>query len=174
MSTNRKPVVAKLLSFGAGGHMIHATNQTCSGYCSPEDFCALYHWWTHPAGQMSSHWSDYEVPAGGIPCIDKRAAVETPAGRAWAFAGPLVDVDLPDGEAEDCPEPSPFLAAGVAGNAYGSLLGLQAAQRATGAKRCALDSVSIAEYIQGWREHGARIGRAYRNPDGSGRIVWES
>lgn len=164
--------IARLLTFGMGGHTIYGTGSRCQGYEDPESFCPLYHWWAHPAEQMTSHWSSYEVGADGIPCIDVRAAVESEAGSRWVFRGPMCDVNLADGEADILGEVSPLFAGAVAGNSFGGLLMIHEASKATQA-RGALDSVSVAEYARGWRDHGARIGRAYRNADGSGRIVWE-
>jgi hypothetical protein len=174
--------VARLLHFGRGGHTayfsdlgpIKYSNCHLSGYEDPESFCALYQWWAHPRGEMSSHWHDLSVPDDGIPVVDVRGAVETPAGMDWVFRGPMVDPDLPDGAADELCAIDPMMAGAMAGNAFGQLAAFHTAQRASGARRGSLDSVSVREYVDGWREHGARIGRAFRNADGSARIVWEN
>lgn len=155
--------VAKLVCFGRGGHTIdfgryewapgHTATCTLSGYCSPDK-------------PPQSNWED--VIPDGCPVVDKLPAIETAAGYAWVFKGPMVDVDLLDGDCSECPQPSELFAGAMAGNSYGSLLAVHEITRQT-QKRGALDHVSIREYIDGWREHGARIGR-YE----SGRIVWES
>jgi hypothetical protein len=149
-----KKRIAKLVCFGAGGDSVeYGGGCHGSGYGSPE---------RPHAAQIGD---DLEIPDGTY-AIDKRAAVETPEGYSWVFKGPMVNVDLPDGEVDRCPKPDPLFAAAVSGNEYGSLL---AVHQATKRQRAgALDSVSIAEYVQGWREHGARIGR-YQNS----QIVWE-
>lgn len=146
---------------------------THSGYEDPESFCPLYHWWADAAGVMRSHWSNYNVAADGIPVIDKRAAVETLEGGAWVFRGPMVDVSLKDGDVDASPMPSEIMAGALAETAFGGLLAEHVEARVQQKPRSGLDSVSIAEYVQGWREHGARIGRAFRNADGTGTIIWE-
>lgn len=171
--------VARLLSFGRGGHCIDYTSGagvgysrcTHSGYDSPETFGPLTQWWAHPKGEMCSPWSSMTVPPEGIPVIDKLPALATPEGRSWVFRGPMVDVDLPDGGVDCCPQPSEVLAAGVDDD-YRAMLLQQEAARAAG-KRSPLDSVCIAEYVDGWRKAGARIGRAFREADGTARLVWE-
>lgn len=143
----------KLVTFGQGGDTVHyGRGHTCSGYGSPE----------RPHAALGE-----EIP-DGTPVIDKRAAVGTPDGFSWVFRGPMVNVDLPDGEREDCPTPSPTLAAGLEGG-YAVMLARQTVARAASSAPGPLDYVSIAEYVRGWREHGARIGE-YRG----GKIVWES
>ncbi len=141
----------RLVTFGQGGDSTHDDNgSTCSGYGNPD----------------RPHAAEGKDIPDGTPVIDKRKAVDTPEGYSWVFKGPLVNVNLPDGEACYCPEPSPILAAGVSGS-YVGLLGLQAASRATQATRGPLDEVSVSEYVRGWKEHGARIGE-YQG----GQIVW--
>lgn len=146
--------IAKLVTFGRGGDTVHlGKNHTITGYGSPEN--------PHAATP-----SDERLFPDGTPVIDKRQAIETPEGLRWVFEGPMVNVDLPDDEVDMCPEPSPFFAGAVAENQFGTLLAIHHATKRDG-KAGALDSVSIREYIQGWCEHGARIGE-YRN----GAIVW--
>lgn len=143
--------IAKLVCFGRGGDSVeYGGGCRGSGYGSPEKPHAA-----HPD----------EIP-DGTPVIDKRPAVDTAEGYSWVFKGPIVNVDLPDNVVDACPQPSAALAAGVAGNAYGSLLAMQAAH----AKPTPgpLDSVSTQEYIAGWRAVGARIGHYEK-----GVIVWE-
>ena len=65
--------------------------------------------------------------------------------------------------------PSPVFAAAMAeAPGFGSMLASQAAHGFGQETAGPLDSVSISKYINGWRDHGARIGH-YRN----GVIVWE-
>jgi hypothetical protein len=132
----------KLLHFGLGGSTEYATDCQISGYESPDS------WKPNPERDYSD-----------CPVIDVRAAVKTKSGYAWVFAGPLLDLRLADGERDACPVPSPMLAAGLQGS-FKALL----AVRPLGG----LDSVSRSEYIEGWRRHGARIGRV--TPAG---IDWE-
>lgn len=136
-----------LVHFGAGGDTIYFARQegggarTCSGYRDRKDFFAPSRWWTHEHAEREN-----PEPFDGVPWVDCTEAVETPEGRQWVFAGPLVDVELPDGEREACPTDgfAPVIAA-----AWG-MLGAMAAG--------GLDSVSIAEYVRGWAEHGAKVG----------------
>lgn len=154
--------IAKLVCFGRGGHSIdfgridhgsYSSTSRLSGYCSPDN---------PPVSR-----DDCEIP-DGTPVIDKLPAIETEAGYAWVFKGPMVDVDLVDGDCDECPQPSALFATAVAENAYGGLLAVHAVGRLAG-KRGALDSVSLREYIEGWREHGGRIGE-YQG----GRIIWSA
>ena len=148
--------VAKLVHFGRGGDTVHfAKGHECSGYGSPEN--------PHAA----CNHGDTVIP-DGCPVVDVREAVETTEGYKWVFKGPMVNVDLADDEVDECPIPSPLFASAMVegGGSFGGLLAIHAAQRAV-KQRSGLDSVSIREYLDGWREHGARIGE-YQN----GKIVW--
>ena len=152
--------IAKLVCFGRGGDSVeYGGGCHGSGYGTPENPHAA-----RPSDTM-------EIPDGTY-AIDKRPAIETPEGYSWVFKGPMYNPDIPDGDCDPCPVPSELFAAAVTSdpsNPFGQLLTLHEAQKATGRqKRSGLDSVSIAEYVQGWREHGARIGQ-YRD----GVIVWE-
>jgi hypothetical protein len=168
--------IAKLLHFGKRGSTLHYSHQgyrhcESQGYEDPESWVKPFHWWTDPPEKMSLHWHDVEIPAAGIPVVDVRDAVDTPAGHSWVFNGPLLDVDLPDGAVDRLPEVSSLLALGVAGNSFGTLLADHRRTKQT-QDRGSLDTVSLSEYVAGWREHGARIGRFYVE-NGAGRIEWE-
>lgn len=150
--------IIKLVSFGRGGDSTEY-GKGChgSGYGSPER--------PHAADPAK-----HTIPDGTF-AIDKRDAVETPAGFALVFNGPMVDVDLPDGESSECPEPSEIMAGAMSqsGNSFGTLLALQSAHKATKKTPGPLDFVSISEYVAGWRSVGARIGQYT-----AGQIVWEN
>ena len=151
-----KEEVPKLATFGRGGDTLYMTgNCTCSGYGSPER--------PHAAEDCERH----RIPEG-MPAINLLPAIQTDEGFRWAIRGPMVDVNLDDGEVDECPTPSPMLAGAVADNQYGTLLAMQEVSRHKKEKRGPLDQVSISEFIQGWREHGAIIGR-FEN----GCYVWE-
>lgn len=146
--------VAKLVCFGMGGDTVYIDkNTTCEGYGSPER--------PHAAQPREGR-----IFPDGTPIIDKRSAIGTPEGYRWVFDGPMVNVDLPDDEIEECPIPSQLFAQAVAGNAFGGLLAQHLAARSR-KQRSGLDRVSIREYVDGWRKHGARIGHYEGN-----RIVW--
>lgn len=152
----RTPDIAKLVTFGVGGDTVHlGRHNTISGYGNPDR--------PHAAEQDD----DLIIP-DGTPVIDKRPAVKTDRGYRWAIRGPMVDVDLQDGDTDRCPEPGPMFAEAVADNWFGALLSLQSASRDADEARGPLDSVSTAEYVRGWKEHGARIGQYV-----GGEIVWE-
>lgn len=156
-SLPRAPDTAKLVCFGNGGDVVHiGRGHTVSGYGTPER--------PHAARTRD----DITYP-DGTPVIDKRPAIDTDEGYRWVFRGPMVNVNLADDECDRCPKPSPLFAAAVAGNAYGTLLAGQATSRAKGEQRGPLDDVSTAEYIDGWRKVGARVGH-YRD----GAIVWDT
>lgn len=152
MTTN----IAKLVCFGLGGDSVeYGKGCRGSGYGTPE---------RPHAADPSSHI----IPDGTI-AIDKRPALKTEAGVSWVFKGPMVNVDLQDGDCSECPEPSPIFAGAVAGNEFGSLLALQASHRNAGKKTPGpLDFVSVNEFVAGWRALGARIGRYV-----AGQIIWE-
>lgn len=167
---------AKLLQFGKGGYTLYFSKEglrscTSSGYLSPESFVKPYHWWADPPEKLTRHWDGYKFPKEGIPIIDKLPAIKTPSGFHWVFEGPMVDVDLEDGAVSKCPEPSPTMASAVAGNTYGALLTEHKEVKKV-RKHGSLDSVSVKEYVDGWREHGARIGRLFVE-DNVARIEWE-
>jgi len=147
--------IAKLVTFGRGGDTVYYSHGvTGSGYGTPES--------PHAADPAT-----LEIP-DGTPVIDNRAAVLTDSGYAWVFRGPMVDVDLPCGTVDPCPTPSALFASAVQGNAYGTLLNLHAAHKVVSPAPGPLDAVDIQTYVNGWREHGARIGQ-YHN----GVIEWE-
>lgn len=145
--------VAKLVCFGRGGDSVeYGGGCRGSGYGTPE----------------RPHAAEGEVIPDGTPVIDKRAAVETEAGFAWVFKGPMCNPDIVDDEVIACPVPSDALVAGVSGNSYGTLLALQGVHKLASTEPGPLDYVSVKRYVDGWREHGARIGH-YEG----GVIVWE-
>lgn len=148
---------AKLVCFGRGGDSVHyGGGCTGSGYGSPES-------------PHAAKLGDPETFPDGTPVIDKRPAIETKDGFNWVFRGPMCDPDIADGDVSPCPVPSAVFAGAMAesGNEYGSLLALQASHGFEQKQPGPLDTVSVAEYVRGWREHGARIGE-YKN----GQIVW--
>ncbi len=147
---------AKLVEFGRGGDSVeYGGGCSGSGYGTPEN--------PHAAQPDN----DCIIP-DGTPAIDKRAAIDTPEGYSWVFKGPMVDVNLPEGGREDCPQPSALFASAVAGNDYGKLLALQVVHRHKADTPGPLDYVCLSEYVEGWRNHGARIGH-YRDD----QIVWD-
>jgi len=150
--------VAKFIEFGDGGDTVYYGNGCRShGYGSPE----------HPHAAV--HEPPDTILPDGCLALDIRPALETSEGVRHVFRGPMVDVDLEEGEVDTCPEPSMILRAGVAGNSYGSLLALQDVHRQAQPNTPGpLDSVSIAEFVRGWVKLGARVGVVK-----DGEIVWE-
>ena len=150
---------AKLVCFGNGTDVVYyGSGCTGSGYGSPEQ--------PHAAQP-----DDGCIIPDGTPAIDKRPALKTAAGYSWVFKGPLLDPDLPDGSIDHCPDLRESIVARAIlsepENGYAPHLALQLAHK--GPKAGPLDSVSIPEYVIGWKSVGARIGR-YQ----SGRIVWDA
>ena len=167
-----KKETVKLLHFGARGHTLYGHNFTCSGYEDPESFVKPYHWWADAPEQISRHWDNYQISPAGIPVVDSRAAVETDAGFSWVFKGPLLDVDLDDGAIDRLPDVSPLMLPAVA--AYGQTAALLSTVAARSTPKAGpLDGVGVHDYVQGWRDHGARIGRFTVNTENVGTIVWE-
>lgn len=151
--------IAKLVCFGDGGDTVECGNRChISGYGSPERPHAA-----EPKGDL--------IIPDGTPVIDKRPAVATEEGFSWVFRGPMVDVDLADGDCDACPQPSPIFAGAIleSGNGFAPLLAQHAVSRARGEARSGLDHVSTREYVEGWRNVGAHIGH-YQG----GAIVWDN
>ena len=149
---------AKLVTFGRGGDTVYySANSRCEGHGSPEQ-------------PHAARCDDGRTIPDGCPVIDMLPAVQTAEGVRWVIRGPMVNVDLPDGEISRCPQPSDLLASALvaAGGELGVLLVLQAGQRANGQQPGPLDSVSVDDYVRGWRAVGARIGRYLGD-----QIVWE-
>lgn len=146
-----------LVTFGRGGDTAYCArgkwgSSKITGYGRPDN--------PHAGEPNERH-----PIADGTPALDLLPALETDEGWNWAFRGPMVDVDLPDGEVDRCPEPSPVFAAAVSGNQFGTLLAVHAATK--GKRAGALDSVSRSEYIAEWVKRGARLGHYV-----GGKIVW--
>jgi hypothetical protein len=152
--------VCRVVSFGLGGHSEDYCSRKCGslqyGPSSLSGYDRPHNW----APRANTDYSRAVV-------IDKREAVETPAGYSWVFKGPMVSADLEPGELDALPEVSPIMAGAMAENPYGGLLAVAESQRGK-VRAGALDHVSPEEYAAGWRDHGARIGRVE-----SGAIVWE-
>ena len=149
MTTEALSYVARLLVFHPAGHRMHLSSpleveRNCV-ISGYESPESLCNADSPSRGAAASFFGSCTIPADGIPVIDLRAAIERHDGRNWLFSGPMVDVDMPAGE-RDGRDPS-------AGRPV---------------------SVGIADYVHGWRMHGARIGRAYRRADGSTSIEWNS
>lgn len=140
-----------LVSFGNGGTTAYLAPKagygvcTIQGYDSPECFV------TNHAGR------DCE----GALVVDVREAVKTPAGYRWVFAGPLVNPALADGAVNACPEPDPTIEAALAAGGFAPALATR--------KMGGLDEVSPAEYVRGWKAHGAKTGQVR-----GGVIVWDA
>lgn len=150
-----KASIARLVTFGRGGDTVYCNDSRISGYGRPDSPHAA-----EPSARL--------VIPDGTPALDLHPALDTTEGFKWAFQGPMVDANLPENAHTDCPSPSPMFAAAVAGNEFGTLLALQECSRHTRPNQPGpLDSVSIAEYVRGWKDHGARVGE-YQ----AGRIVW--
>lgn len=164
---------AKLVTFGKGGDVVYwSANEKTSGYGTPEN--------QHAGSRLGPNES---IP-DGCPVIDKRGSIDAGPGIRLTIGGPMVNVDLADGEVDACPDLNgSIIAAAVIsepGNEFGTLARIHNASRARRALASAhntsehreapgpLDFVSAAEYVRLWRNVGARIG-AYQN----GVIVWE-
>lgn len=150
-----KVLTAKLVTFGKGGDSVYYGNGiTSSGYGNPEN--------PHAAAPDRGN-----IFPDGTPAIDTRQATDTEIGFKWVFSGPLVNVDLPEDKVDICPEPSDLFSAALQGE-YKNLLSYHKALKDSQKKIGPLDSVCTKEFVRGWREHGARVGK-YEN----GKIVWE-
>lgn len=145
--------VARLVKFGRGMDTVYYTGgMRASGY-----------------GNSGSPHAAKGVPAG-VVAVDLTPALETVEGFKWVFRGPMVNVDLPEGEVNRLGrvKDSPMVNALKQGN-YGNLIRMHEEQEARG-ERSGLDEVSLEEWVEGWRQLGARVGR-YNEV---GEIDWES
>lgn len=169
MTADKTP--AKLVVFGAGGDTVHLGRtllftdghgkQTYSGSATVQGY-------GDPERPHAADPDKYNIP-DGTPALDLREAVRTPEGYKWVFKGPMVDVELADGEAEPFKPGDLCITRSLAeaNGSFAAMLALQAVSKYGRQKRGPLDQVSIAEYLLGWQEHGARIGHYEK-----GRIVW--
>lgn len=111
-----------------------------------------------PDRRLTAYYGD--VAPGGF-VLDKRTVDEGVLING-ALNGPMVNVDLNDGAVDRCPDPDPLLvgalveSADLSGN-WG--MAGPVAKRAADPEWRGLDTVSLPEYLQFWRERGARVGR---------------
>ena len=141
-----------MVVFGRGGDTVYYSSHcTGTGYGTPEN--------PHAA---------QDIP-DGVPVVDIRPAVDTPEGFRWVIIGPLVDVDLPDGQVEKCPGITPAFLDSLEKpyKTMAILHGIHTHSRTRNGPG-PLDKVGIKQYIQGWKRHGAKVG-VYRD----GVPVWE-
>lgn len=161
--------IARLISFGLGGHHIDVDHGegygscSISGYDTPERFEKAL-----AAGGKGNYPS-----LAGVPVVDKRPAVEQDWGLA--IRSPICSAKLEPGQvsrfAEVCPDPAGSLV--VQAFAQGT-----SEQQGLAAMACAaaltdfggLDYVAPDLYLAWWRSHGARVGRM--DETGS-RILWD-
>jgi hypothetical protein len=145
---------AKLVTFGHGGDTVYYGHGTVgSGYGTPEN--------PHAATNIPD----------GTPALDKRPAIDTPAGYSFVFKGPMVNPDLDPGEVSKCPDLSDNIMVRAMletpGNQFGTLAALQMIHdKPTPGP---LDSVDTETYCQLWQNLGARRG-VYQN----GLIHWQN
>ena len=127
---------SRLVVFGGSGDKVYyGKNCETSGYGTPVK--------PHAARDI----------ADGTPVLDIRPAIATNAGIKWAIIGPMVDVDLADGEVDKLPEIIPFVKQMIHPSMSG-LVELQEAAETIGP----LDHVCTQEYIDRWVELGALAG----------------
>ena len=139
--------IAKLVFFGLGGDTVYYSAGSRSyGYGTPDN----------------PHAADKDIP-DGTPVID---ITIDGVDLRWIVKGPLVNVDLEDDAVESCPKVSSFMSDTLNKNFNGLPKLHDEVKKDTG--RGPLDMVSIKEYVQGWIEHGARVGHYENNT-----IVWD-
>lgn len=159
--------IPKLVTFGRGGDCVHygsvktktgSSKSTCTGYGTPER--------PHAADNAKR-----EIP-DGTPALDKRPAIDTPAGFSYAIKGPMVDVDLEPGTCSRLGKMENSIVADAVtrdpGNAFGQLINLHRSSQGR-QKYGPLDEVAIDIYMARWKELGARTGH-YEN----GTIIWDA
>ena len=165
---NSKQIVG-LVCFGKGGDTVYYkkikgdswSGGTGSGYGNPDK--------PHAADFSKESKQSVEIP-DGTPVVDMRNAVESKDGYAWAYKGPMPNVNIENDTIDKCPDLKNSIVAQAVmsdqGNAFGGIAAMHLVSDRS--KPGPLDSVSAKAYSQGWKEHGARIGH-YENR----QIIWD-
>lgn len=148
MSESRK---IKLCSLGLGGNHLEY-----GGGCSSS-------WYLHSPEEIAQHYA-HELDAG-VLLIDKKPAVEE--NYAYAFASPMVNVDMAEGEVDRFA--SRYLASGggmivdaikESGSQWGTIVkAAEIANEVAPDVPGPLDYVPIAYYVKWWQDRGAVIYR---------------
>jgi len=138
----------KLASLGLGGNTMEY-----GGGC-------MSSWYLHDIAEIAEHYR--KELSEGVLLIDKRPAVED--NPAYAFASPMVNVDMEDGEidrfgsrylAEDN-----LIVSALKETAWGGVIhAAEIAAQVAPDKAGPLDYVPISQYVEWWRLRGAVIYR---------------
>ena len=147
-----KTETVRLVVFGLGGDTVYyagtaGCSSKSSGYGSPEN--------PHAADFAADRKAGVLVP-DGTPCINLRV---DGCDVMYAVRGPMVDVDLADGEVDRLPVGRSMVTAAMDVGFGGMLSAHDRAISKRPSKLGPLDSVSVPEHVAAWREHGAQIGR---------------
>lgn len=157
---------AHLISFGLAGHGVEITDTRrngsrtkarISGYDCPESFERAL-----ARGEKAEY-----PPLAGVPVLDKRPALRD--RPVLGIQSPLVDVELEEGTVERLDaRAARSMLHGLSGGF--EVLAALAIVHDGKPEPGPLDSVPLRDYLEWWRERGARLGRM----DGQGlRIVWQ-
>ena len=142
--------LAKLCSLGYGGNSMEYGNG-CSGS-----------WYLHSPEDIAKHYS--RELAEGCPLIDKRPALDI--NTAFAFASPMVNVDMVAGETDRfasrylADSGAALMVGALKESGYGSIIrAAEIADQVAPELPGPLDYVPIDYYLDWWRARGARIYR---------------
>lgn len=117
-------------------------------------------WYLHTPEEIAKHYQEELEP--GVLLIDKRPALEGERGtHANAYASPMCDVELPDGAIDRLDlSGAEFMVGALKQTGYGGILRAhEIAAEVAPDVAGPLDSVSISQYVQWWRDRGAAIYR---------------
>jgi hypothetical protein len=139
----KSTTIAALVKFCTAGEHI---------YCFPQpgSACIDIHGYGRPERPHAAIQSETLRIPDGTPVIDTREAVCTPRGFDWVYKGSMLKVGIEPGYTERC-------FGGCGPEKY-------SAQNPPEG----LDYVGVADFVNGWKLHGARVGRY-----NGGQIVWE-
>lgn len=138
----------KLCSIGYGGNSIEYGNG-CHGS-----------WYLHSPEDIAKHYGDKMDE--GVLLIDKRPALDV--NTMYAFASPMVNVDMKDGEADPFPKrhnsDSIMVNALKEHSAYGALIqAAEIAEEVAPDVPGPLDYVPVNYYVNWWKDRGAIVYR---------------
>lgn len=139
-----------MVQFGPAGHTVHYPSSRLTGYESKATFFATSKWWAHDFADRLDPEA-YE----GLPYIDT-TGMEDEDRAHMAIKGPMVDVNLGEGQVDRAPAVSEAMKAGLEG--LFSTLAKVADQQRKQDMLGSLDHTDTATYMKLWKHFGAEVG----------------
>jgi len=136
----------KFCSLGLGGNSCEYGNGSHST------------WYLQTPEEIGKHYADKLQP--GVICLDKRPALER--NTAYAFASPMVNVDMTDGDIDRFgsryTESDSIMLSAMKQTAYGSIIrAAEVCAEVAPEQPGPLDYVPISEYVDWWQTRGAVV-----------------